>query len=41
MKFVLDIADFCHFMSRGIIAVSGTPEDIIGNPDVRKTYLGI
>lgn len=41
MKFVLDVADFCHFMSKGIIAVSGTPEDIIGNPDVRKTYLGI
>ncbi len=41
MKFVLDVADFCHFMSKGIIAVSGTPEDIIGNPEVRKTYLGI
>lgn len=41
MKFVLDVADFCHFMSKGKIAVSGTPEDIIGNPEVRKTYLGI
>lgn len=41
MKFVLDVADFCHFVSKGIIAVSGTPEDIIGNPEVRKTYLGI
>ena len=41
MNFVLEVADFCHFMSQGIIAVSGTPEDIIGNPDVRKTYLGI
>lgn len=41
MKFVLDVADFCHFMSKGVIAVSGTPEDIIGNPDVRKTYLGV
>ena len=41
MNFVLDVADFCHFMSKGIIAVSGTPEDIIGNPEVRKNYLGI
>lgn len=41
MSFVLDVADFCHFMSKGVIATGGTPEDIIGNPDVRKTYLGI
>lgn len=41
MKFVLDIANFCHFMSKGLIAVSGTPEDIIGNPEVRKSYLGV
>ncbi|NCS89719.1 MAG: ABC transporter ATP-binding protein [Ignavibacteria bacterium CG_4_9_14_3_um_filter_36_18] len=41
MKFVLDVSDFCHFMSKGIIATGGTPEDIIGNPEVRKTYLGI
>jgi len=41
MNFVLDVADFCNFISQGIIAVSGTPEDIIGNPQVRETYLGI
>jgi len=41
MKFVLDVADFCHFMSKGIIATGGTPEDIIGNTEVRKNYLGI
>jgi len=41
MSFVLDVADFCHFMSKGVIATGGTPEDIIGNPEVRKTYLGI
>ena len=41
MNFVLKTASFCHFMSQGIIAVSGTPEDIIGNPEVRKSYLGI
>ncbi len=41
MNFVLNVADFCHFMSKGIIATGGTPEDIIGNPEVRKTYLEI
>ncbi|MFH0734648.1 MAG: ATP-binding cassette domain-containing protein [bacterium] len=41
MNFVLDVADFCHFMSSGKNAVNGTPADIIGNPEVRKTYLGI
>jgi ABC-type branched-subunit amino acid transport system ATPase component len=41
MNFVLNVADFCYFMSKGIVAVGGTPDDIIGNPEVRKTYLGI
>lgn len=41
MNFVMEVSDFCHFMSKGIIATGGTPEDIIGNPEVRKTYLGI
>ncbi len=41
MNFVLEAADFCHFMSSGKNTVSGTPADIIGNPEVRKTYLGM
>ena len=41
MKVVLDIADFCSFMSHGKITAFGTPEDVIGNDEVRKTYLGI
>ena len=41
MKVVLDLADFCSFMSHGKITAFGTPEDVIGNDEVRKTYLGI
>ena len=40
MKFVLDLADFCCFMNRGKIAAIGTPEDVIGNDEVRSHYLG-
>jgi ABC-type branched-subunit amino acid transport system ATPase component len=40
-RFVLDAAEFCYFISKGNIELSGTPEDIIGNPEVRKTYLGV
>ena len=41
MKVVLDVADFCSFMSHGKITAFGTPEDVIGNDEVRKTYLGM
>ncbi len=41
MKVVLDVADFCSFMSHGKITAFGTPEDVIGNDEVRRTYLGV
>ena len=41
MKVVLDVSDFCSFMSHGKITAFGTPDDVIGNDQVRKTYLGI
>ncbi|MDR3666074.1 MAG: ATP-binding cassette domain-containing protein [Ignavibacteriaceae bacterium] len=40
MKVVLDIADFCCFMSHGKIAALGTPDDVISNDEVRKIYMG-
>ena len=40
MRFVLEIADFCNFMSHGCITAFGTPKDVIGDNEVRKTYLG-
>ena len=41
MKVVLELADFCSFMSHGKITAFGTPKDVIGNNEVRKTYLGV
>ena len=41
MKVVMDVADFCNFMSHGRITAFGTPEDVLGNDSVRKEYLGI
>lgn len=41
MKVVLDVADFCCFMSHGKITAFGTPEDVIGDNEVRRTYLGV
>ncbi len=41
MEVVLKLADYCSFMSHGKITAFGTPEDVIGNDEVRKTYLGI
>jgi len=41
MKVVLDLADFCSFMSHGKITAFGTPDDVIGNDEVRRTYLGM
>jgi len=41
MEVVVKLADYCSFMSHGKITAFGTPEDVIGNDEVRKTYLGI
>lgn len=41
MKVVLDLADFCCFMSHGRITAFGTPDDVIGDDEVRKTYMGV
>lgn len=36
----LDIVDRAYIMHNGQVLMSGTPEDIISNPDVRRVYLG-
>jgi len=41
MNFVKEVADYCLFMSQGRIAKSGKPDEIIGNPEVRKILWGI
>jgi ABC-type branched-subunit amino acid transport system ATPase component len=37
---VQDIADFCCYMDQGRITLMGTPADVIGNEEVRKSYVG-
>ena len=41
MKVVQELSEFCSFMSHGKIAAFGYTQDIIGNTDVRRTYLGV
>lgn len=41
LEVVQDIADFCCFMDQGRITLMGTPEDVIGNNEVKKSYLGL
>jgi len=41
MDAVLKIADYCYFMDDGIITHFGSPADVLGNPKVRREYLGI
>jgi branched-chain amino acid transport system ATP-binding protein len=41
MDAVLKISDHCFFMDEGVMKHFGTPKDFIGNPKVRREYLGI
>jgi len=41
MDAVLKIADHCYFMDDGTITHFGSPADVLGNPKVRREYLGI
>ncbi|MDP8218639.1 MAG: ATP-binding cassette domain-containing protein [Candidatus Theseobacter exili] len=41
MDAVLKIADHCYFMDDGTVTHFGSPADVLGNPKVRREYLGI
>jgi ABC-type branched-subunit amino acid transport system ATPase component len=41
LEVVKDIADFCCFMDQGRITLMGTPEDVLGNEEVMKSYVGL
>jgi branched-chain amino acid transport system ATP-binding protein len=41
MKFVEQISDYCFFLSHGNITVQGTPEEVLGNSEVKMKYLGL
>ncbi len=36
----LQVADFAYVMERGCIALSGTGQELLNMPEVRRTYLG-
>lgn len=41
MNVVIEIADWVYFMDDGQIVSFGLPEDVLGDPEVRKSYIGI
>ena len=41
MDAVLKVSDYCYFMDEGNIKHFGSPADVLGNPKVRREYLGI
>jgi len=41
MNVVIDIADWVYFMNNGQITSFGLPQDVLGDPEVKKTYIGI
>ena len=41
LEVVEDIADFCCYMAQGRITLMGTPEDVINNEEVRRSYIGL
>ena len=41
MNVVIEIADWVYFMNDGQIVSFGLPQDVLGDPEVRKTYIGI
>jgi ABC-type branched-subunit amino acid transport system ATPase component len=41
MNVVLDIANWVYFLDEGKVASFGLPQDVLGDPDVRRAYLGI
>ncbi len=40
MHFVKQISDTCAFINKGKIEIIGTPNEVIANENVRKSYLG-
>ncbi len=41
MNVVIEIADWVYFMDNGQVASFGSPDDVLGDPEVRKAYIGV
>lgn len=41
MDVVLDISDWAYFMDDGKVTSFGLPRDVLGDPEVRRAYMGL
>jgi len=41
MNVIMEIADFVYFMDNGQMVSFGKPNEVLGDPEVRKAYIGI
>lgn len=41
MTAILDVADWVYFMDEGQVVSFGLPEDVLGNSEVRRLYIGV
>jgi len=41
MNVVLEIADWVYFLDEGRVTSFGRPQEVLGDPEVRKMYLGL
>jgi len=41
LNVIIEVADWVYFMSNGQITSFGLPQDVLGDPEVRRTYIGI
>jgi branched-chain amino acid transport system permease protein len=41
MNVILEIADWLYFMSEGGVASFGLPDDVLGDAEVRRLYVGV
>jgi ABC-type branched-subunit amino acid transport system ATPase component len=41
MNIVIEIADWVYFMDEGQVVSFGLPSDVLGDPDVRRAYIGL
>jgi len=41
MSIVIEISDWVYFINAGQVESFGLPQDVLGDPDVKQTYIGI
>jgi ABC-type branched-subunit amino acid transport system ATPase component len=41
MSVIMEISDWVYFMDEGKVVTFGLPWEILGDPEVRRAYLGV